>query len=199
MRGPVGDSAAAKRQTLIDVATRLFAERGFGETSMSQIARAASVSKGTMYHYFESKDDLLYCIYHPLLEMQRERLAEIVQRSDPIEQRVRDAAHDVVLTSVATLSAMTVFFQSAHLLQPEKGDLVNAERRKYHDTFVALVAEGQETGAFRQDVSANIVVHGFFGSVHHLIRWYDEAGPMSPDEIAATLSLLLVASIEAKH
>ena len=52
---------------LLAVATRMFAEKGFGNTSVQEIVEAAGVTKGAMYHYFGSKDDLLYEIYHRLL------------------------------------------------------------------------------------------------------------------------------------
>ena len=63
-------------ERLLAVATRLFAEKGFEGTSVQEIVAAAGVTKGAMYHYFASKDDLLYEIYHRLLVMQTNRLQQ---------------------------------------------------------------------------------------------------------------------------
>ena len=61
-------------ERLVQVASRLFADRGFEGTSVQEIVEAASVTKGAMYHYFGSKDDLLYEIYGRVLRMQMEQL-----------------------------------------------------------------------------------------------------------------------------
>ncbi len=62
------------------VSVELFAEYGYAQTSVQQIVDAAGVTKGALYHYFKSKDDLLFDIYDRLLSLQREHLDEIVAR-----------------------------------------------------------------------------------------------------------------------
>jgi AcrR family transcriptional regulator len=52
---------------LLEAAVSLFAEKGFDATSVQEIVERAQVTKGAMYHYFRSKDDLLYAIYHGLI------------------------------------------------------------------------------------------------------------------------------------
>src|SRR5439155_7896810 len=64
----------AVRRRLVEAATRLFAEKGYEGASVSEIVAAAGVTKGSMYHYFQAKDDLLFEIYHRLLAMQQDRL-----------------------------------------------------------------------------------------------------------------------------
>ncbi len=62
------------------VSVELFAQHGYAQTSVQQIVDAAGVTKGALYHYFKSKDDLLFDIYDRLLSLQREHLDEIVAR-----------------------------------------------------------------------------------------------------------------------
>ena len=62
---------------LLAEATRLFAERGYEGTSVSEIVRAAGVTKGAMYHHFAAKDDLLYEIYHQVIGAQLAGLERI--------------------------------------------------------------------------------------------------------------------------
>ncbi|MCR2827976.1 TetR/AcrR family transcriptional regulator, partial [Microbacterium sp. zg.Y909] len=73
-----------KQTNVADAVTRaavdLFAVQGYANTSVQQIVEAAGVTKGAMYHYFESKDDLLFGIYDRLLTLQKARLDEIVAR-----------------------------------------------------------------------------------------------------------------------
>ncbi|GAA3441594.1 TetR/AcrR family transcriptional regulator [Planomonospora venezuelensis] len=183
------------RQRLLSEATRLFAERGFESTSVQEIVTAAGVTKGAMYHYFDSKDDLLHEIYARLLRMQMERLNHFAGAGGPVAERLHAAAADVVRTSAENLDDSKIFFRSMHLLAPDTRKVVRAERRVYHERFRGLVTEGQREGVFRADVPADIVVDFFFGSVHHLGTWYSPEGPLSGTELGAHFADLLLHSL----
>lgn len=183
------------RQRLLTEATRLFAERGFEGASVQEIVTAAGVTKGAMYHYFGSKDDLLHEIYARLLRMQLSRLTEIADGPGPVAERLRRAAADVVETTAQNLDDSTVFFRSMHLLAPDRQRTVRAERRRYHERFLALVKEGQREGVFRADLPAEIAVDYFFGSVHHLGSWYRAAGPLTGAQVGAHFAELLLTSL----
>jgi AcrR family transcriptional regulator len=177
---------------LLAEATRLFAEKGFNGTSVQEIVESAGVTKGAMYHYFSSKDELLFEIYHRLLGMQMSRLERIADGTGSAEERLHGAAVDVLETSFRHLDELTVFFRSLNLLPAEKRKTVRAERRLYHERFRSLIEEGQREGAFRPDVPADIVVQYFFGSVHQVSTWYHPDGPMSVETISEYyVSLLL--------
>ncbi len=75
--GPEGQARPPVKERLLNVATRLFARHGFEGTSVQDIVDAAGVTKGAMYHYYGSKDDLLYEVYHQVLTMQTSHLDEI--------------------------------------------------------------------------------------------------------------------------
>ena len=182
-------------QRLLAAATRLFAEQGYDRTSVQEIVEAAGVTKGALYHYFGSKDDLLHEIYARVLRLQTERLDTIAARSTPVPERLAEAAADVVVTSIQNLDDTKIFFRSMHQLSPGKQKAVRAERRRYHETFRALIEEGRRDGFFRADLRPDLVVDFFFGSVHHLGTWYRADGPLSADQVAAEFSDLLLHSV----
>ncbi|WP_067173123.1 TetR/AcrR family transcriptional regulator [Microtetraspora niveoalba] len=183
------------RHRLLAEATRLFAERGFESTSVQEIVTAAGVTKGAMYHYFASKDDLLHEIYGRVLRMQMERLTAFSEGDGPIPERLHAAAVDVVVTTVENLDDSKIFFRSMHQLAPDTRKTVRAERRRYHELFRDLVAEGQRAGVFRADIPAEMVVDFFFGSVHHLGTWYHPDGALSGAEVGRHFADLLLASL----
>jgi AcrR family transcriptional regulator len=179
-------------QRLLRIASRLFAERGFESTSVQEIVAAAGVTKGAMYHYYASKDDLLVQIYHRMLEMQTERLNAIADGPEPVVDRLREAAADVVVTTLDNLDDAVVFFRSMHLLAPDKQAEVRAERRQYHERFRGLIERGQAEGVLRSDVSADIATHNYFGGVHHLGSWFQADGSMSPRDVGDAFADLLL-------
>ncbi|WUH65858.1 TetR/AcrR family transcriptional regulator [Streptomyces sp. NBC_00440] len=182
-------------QRLLAAATRLFAERGYDRTSVQEIVEAAGVTKGALYHYFGSKEDLLQEVYSRLLRLQQERLDAFADSDAPVEQRLREAAADVVVTTIENLDDASIFFRSMHQLSPEKNKQVRLERRRYHERFRALVEEGQRIGVFSKAVSADLVVDYHFGSVHHLSTWYRPDGPLTPRELAEQLADLLLRAL----
>ncbi|MFI8905278.1 TetR/AcrR family transcriptional regulator [Streptomyces albidoflavus] len=191
---PEGDGTPVPRR-LLAAATRLFADQGYDRTSVQEIVEAAGVTKGALYHYFGSKEDLLQEVYARLLRLQQERLDMYAGSQDPVEERLRAAAADVVVTTIENLDDASIFFRSMHQLSPEKNKQVRAERRRYHERFRALVEEGQQAGVFTRDIPADLVVDYHFGSVHHLSTWYRPDGPLTPQQVATHLADLLLRAL----
>lgn len=162
---------------------------------MQEIVAAAGVTKGAMYHYFSSKDDLLYEIYHRLLGMQTERLTAIAAGPGTAEQRVRAAAADVVESTLTSIDEAIVSFRSIHMLPQPRRAQVRMERRRYHERFRALVEEGQRAGAFRKDVPADLAVHFFFGAVNQLGTWYHRDGELKSQQIAEHYAEMFLAAL----
>jgi AcrR family transcriptional regulator len=190
------NTASGVDDKLLAEATRLFAKQGFDRTSVQEIVEAAGVTKGAMYHYFGSKDDLLHEIYARVLRDQTDRLEKFAASEAPAPDRVRAAAADVVVTTIENLDDFKIFTQSMHHLSPAKQRSVRAERRRYHERFRSLVEEGQQNGDFRTDVPADLVVDYFFGSVHHLGVWYRRNGRLAPSQIADHYADLLLTSLK---
>ena len=144
--------------SVVDDITRaavdLFSTQGYANTSVQQIVEAAGVTKGAMYHYFESKDDLLFSVYERMLSLQTSHLEEIVGRGTPTAQTLHDVCVDVIETSIDFLPEGTVFFRSVHMLSEPRQKEVTRRRRQYHDVFAGLIERGQEEGLYRTDIPA---------------------------------------------
>ncbi|MFE5292334.1 TetR/AcrR family transcriptional regulator [Isoptericola sp. NPDC056618] len=173
----------------------LFATQGYATTSVQQIVEAAGVTKGAMYHYFQSKDDLLFAIYDRMLALQKAHLDQIVASGGPVEDVVRAVCVDVVETSIDFLPEGTVFFRSMHMLTEPRLKEVTQRRREYHDEFAALLRRGQDEGVFRTDVPRPLLVAHFFSDVHYLSHWYSPEGPETKSEVAEQLTGLFLRGI----
>ncbi len=193
--GTTDGGARPVPQRLLAAATRLFADQGYDRTSVQEIVEAAGVTKGALYHYFGSKDDLLHEVYGRVLRLQQERLDAFACADAPVERRLREAAADVVVTTIENLDDTKIFFRSMHHLGPEKHKQVRAERRRYHERFRALVEEGQRVGVFSAATPADLVVDYHFGSVHHLANWYRPDGALAAAQVADHLADLLLRAL----
>ncbi|MGR6320478.1 TetR/AcrR family transcriptional regulator [Micromonospora soli] len=199
--GPVGGRRRAPRgsarQRVVAAATELFARRGYDATSVQEIVATAEVTKGALYHWFGSKSELLTSIYRDLLAEQTQRLREIAQGAGPVEERIRAAARDVVGHTAEHLDELTVWARSAHLLDDEHAQATRRERRRYHELFRDLVAEGQRAGAVRTDVSATVITHTFLSALGNIHTWFHPSGPLSFAEVGEQLVALFVSGLRA--
>jgi AcrR family transcriptional regulator len=183
------------QESVISAAVELFARHGFGSTSVQQVVEVAGVTKGAMYHYFRSKDDLLFAIYEQLLTMQSEHLRAIIARDLSTAEKLRAACVDVIETSVDSLQELTVFFQSAHLLSEDRRKEVTQRRRAYNDEFAAIIETGQREGIYRTDIPRAVLIAHFFSDVHYLSNWFSPDGPEDKTLVAEQLTDLFIRSI----
>jgi len=180
---------------LVAVATHLFATQGYERTTVQEVVVGAGVTKGAMYHYFTSKDDLLHEIYHRILAMQLDRLRAVASSEGSIDARLREAAVDVIATTVDNFDDLTVVARCLHLLAPPQQQAVRAERRRYHEAFRDMIIEGQRAAVFAPNVDADLVVDFFFGAVHHLPAWFRRDGRLTGREVGEAYADLLLRAL----
>ena len=187
--------------SVVDDITRaavdLFSTQGYANTSVQQIVEAAGVTKGAMYHYFESKDDLLFSVYERMLSLQTEHLEDIVGRGTSTAQTLHDVCVDVVETSIDFLPEGTVFFRSVHMLSEPRQKEVTRRRRQYHDVFAGLIERGQDEGLYRTDIPTAVLVAHFFSDIHYLSTWYSPEGAEDKVLLAQQLTDLFLVAIKA--
>ena len=185
-----------RKDQLLDCAATLFAERGYAETRVLDIVRAAGVAKGLFYWYFENKEAL----FRELVEQNRHRLrraqaAAIDADAEPLLQ-IRQGAD----ASVRFMSKYAHFFA---LLEVENSDLAFAEERRkgteIHTRDVARVLRiGIADGTIR-DEDPELLAHSVVGSVGYYGHLHRTGRVALPDEeLASFVGRLIVCSL-ASH
>lgn len=185
-----------RKEQLLDCAAVLFAERGYAETRVLDIVRAAGVAKGLFYWYFENKEAL----FRELVEQNRLRLrraqgAAIAADAEPLLQ-LRQGGE----ASVRFMATYAHFFA---LLEVENLERTFAdERRKgteVHATDVArLIQTGIDDGTIR-DENPELLAYGVVGTVGYYGHFHRTGRmPIPIDELAAFVGRLVVCSL-ASH
>jgi AcrR family transcriptional regulator len=180
------------RDRIVAAATDLFARQGYEATTTRQIVEAAQVTKGALYHWFSSKEELLTSIYRELLAEQTERLEAIADDDGPADVRLHRAVTDLFAHMDDHAEALTVWARSMHLVAGEHAAAVRAERRRYQHLFQDLVEEGQKTGVFREDVQASVITNTFLSSVVQIHRWFRAEGPLTRRELGTQMVSLFL-------
>ena len=159
---------APKRDAILRAAIDVFAGRGFFNAQVADVARAAGVAAGTVYLYFESKDDLLVSIFERTM---RDAIADgraaVAPVRDPVEQ-LRTVAR-VHLDRMGRDRSLAIVFQ-VELRQSTKfmERLSSTLLREYLGIIRTIIVEGQKSGAFRKDLNATLAAKLFFGGLDEM-------------------------------
>ncbi|WP_243708268.1 TetR/AcrR family transcriptional regulator [Actinomadura sp. GC306] len=191
---PVRSSAVERR--ILAAALRLFAERGFDGTSVQNIVAAAEVTKGALYHYFDSKDDLLYEIYHSLIARQLADLGGVLARGLPPREAVRAVLAGLIRSTAEHIDEAKVFSREMHRLDGVRMRSVRADRRRYHVTFRGLVEKGQREGVFSSATPAETVTIVALGMVNQMPSWYRADGPKPAARLADEVAEFILAALD---
>jgi AcrR family transcriptional regulator len=175
--------------SLLDVAVRVFNERGYDGTSMEDLAQAAGISKSSFYHHVEGKEALLAAACDRALS------AWTAIREEPAAQEGRAVdrlEHVLRLTTEALLGELpyvTLLLRVRGNTATEKRAL---EQRRDFDRFTAgLVTEAIADGDLRDDIDPTLATKLAFGLVNSLIEWYQPGRAPAPEVVEATVSVLL--------
>ena len=159
---------ADKRDLILRAATRVFAQNGFFQSQVADVARVAGVAAGTVYLYFKGKDDLLVSIFEKSMEeVIAEGRAAVADVADPAE-RLRRIAH-LHLGRLGRDKHLAVVFQ-VELRQSVK--FMERFSATFLQDYLKLIresiADGQASGTFRQDISATTATKMFFGALDEM-------------------------------
>jgi len=184
---------------LLSCAARLFAAKGYDATSLQDVVEAAGLSKGALYYYYASKDELLYQIHHRFLTYELEQADRIVaQNLDP-----RETLRRLIVAHVAAVAKFqnefTVSYRDMHRLGPEHGAAVKDLRERLHWIFRRTIIRGQDEGSFRRDVPAFLQAFAVLGMCNLMFSWYRPEGSLSPEQIGGYLAEVAIGGLEAPN
>jgi len=167
--------------SLTDIALRVFAERGYDGASMDDVARAAGITKASIYHHVSGKEALLERGLGRALDALFAILDEPGARDGRAIDRMRYIVERVAATTMNVLPELTVLFR-VHGASRSERDAV--ERRRAFDRVVTgIIAEAQRDGDIRADVDARLAARLVFGMSNSVVEWY-RSGSLSRDAIA---------------
>ena len=172
-----------KRTRILDAAIRVFAERGYHEARVGDIAEDAGVAHGLLYHYFASKDDVLRTIFVENWGQLIARFRAVEGADEPAGEKLEGIAKSLLQTwrnDPALVTVMVREVARSHQLQ----DRVD-EVREAFAIVQRIVEEGQAEGVFRRDVDARLASWLFYGGLEEVLTgWVLGQLPDSEDDVA---------------
>jgi TetR/AcrR family transcriptional regulator, cholesterol catabolism regulator len=174
-------------------AARVFAAKGYDQTSVPQLAGELGLAAGSLYHYFGGKEQLLIAICNELMEPLLARVADLESEALEPADHLRALVRIWVRHVVEHRDHMLVFQQERHVI--DHGDQwrqVRADRKRFETLADAALAAIQTTGAARF-TDRRLALSALLGMVNHTAQWFRPRGRLSPEQIADGYVDLLLA------
>jgi TetR/AcrR family transcriptional regulator, cholesterol catabolism regulator len=179
------NSGSERRTELLALAAGMFAERGFVSTTVRDIADAAGILSGSLYHHFDSKESMVDEILRGFLDELFGRYREIVAAGrDP-----RATLREVVIASFECIDrrhAEVAIFQneSKYLTQFDRFGYLSERNAEFRKLWLGLLNNGVGAGVFRADLDAELVYRFIRDTVWVAVRWYQPGGALSARAVA---------------
>jgi TetR/AcrR family transcriptional regulator, cholesterol catabolism regulator len=191
MTRPVDPDRPAVEAKILLAAARLFAERGYGATSVDDIAREVRLHKSSLYHYIRGKRQLLFEALCQSLEIALQPLEAIAESDAPPYERLRRAVEAVVADMIDRPYSAAVFLRDRRFLTKPQVRHYIAMRDRYEAILRELIEEAVKRDGCTP-LDASIATKALLGMCNWLVQWYSSARRLSAAEIANEYSTLFV-------
>src|ERR1700728_5083800 len=167
------------RQEILRTAARLFQQQGYDATSMNDVAAALKLSKGGLYHHFQSKDEILFEIMNHAMEITQELVMAPVRRIVGPEERLRALIrlHIEVVLSPRDRE-ITVMLHENHPLPPSLRKRINTRKKDYIHFLESLMAEVQRSRHAKGKVGPHAAAFALLGMINWIYQWHKPEGQL---------------------
>lgn len=186
-----------KRRSILNIAAEVFAERGMEKASMSQIAARGQISKALLYHYYPSKDAVIFAIIFTHLQELDAAIAAAEDFSLPPQERLRQLIGTVLDNYRGADNRHKVQFNATATLPEElKHEIVALEKRIVH-RFTAVLREINPSLDKPERPLLTPVTMSVFGILNWAYMWFKDDKYLTREDYADMVSRLLLGGITA--
>lgn len=188
------DMRLARKNQILDAAMVVFARLGLHEARMDDIVQASGLSKGALYWYFKSKEEIILAISQRLFSTDIEQLAGMLEVEGTVSERLLQLMHSRAqgLQEMSSVIAILFEFYAAALHQDEVRQLIKGYFQGFQELLVALIQQGIDRGEFRpaNAVEVAIALDSLFEGL--VVRWLIDPQAVQWDtQIDTSLQMIL--------
>ena len=188
-----------RRGELLELAAAMFAERGLRATTVRDIADAAGILSGSLYHHFASKEEMVDEVLRGFLDWLFERYQHIVDTEPNPLERFKGlfmASFD----AIEDRHAQVVIYQdeAKRLSSRPRFSYVEDLNRKQRQMWVDVLRQGIKEGYFRPDLDVDLVYRFIRDTTWVSVRWYQPGGPLTAEQVGRQYLSIVLGGITAE-
>jgi len=182
---------------IVSAAAKVFRTKGYHAATVRDIAEEVGILKGSLYHHFASKEELLYLVVkEPIAQMYR-AIAEIAAADLAATEKLRRAISAHLEAFDRHYPHLFVYLREREAVKRRFREMIGFSPKEYYRCWQQILREGVENGEFRSDFDIQVTSYGLLGMLNWSCEWYDPQGRLSIQEVAEEFTVLALAGLAA--
>lgn len=175
--------ADGRRSAIVETAADLIQERGYHSNSMEEIAESVGLRKPTLYHYFKSKDEILFEIHNEMIDLILARQdARLSQDSTSRALLLNALMKDIIELMESHPAHLRTFFEHHRELPDRYRQIISEKGMRFRGHLMASLEDGIAAEEFR-DVDVELVALAVLGMCNWTYQWLDAGGERSTTDV----------------
>jgi AcrR family transcriptional regulator len=184
---------------IVSAAAKVFRTKGYHAATVRDIAEEVGILKGSLYHHFASKEELLYLVVkEPIAQMYR-AIAEIAAADLAATEKLRRAISAHLEAFDRHYPHLFVYLREREAVKRRFREMIGFSPKEYYRCWQQILQEGAENGEFRSDFDIQVTSYGLLGMLNWSCEWYDPQGRLTIKEVAEEFTALALAGIAANN
>ena len=176
------ERAEEKRRNILRISAEIFREKGYQGTTIEEIATRLKLTKGSIYYYVSSKEDLLYQCHEMIAETSIKQLQEIIDSDVSTKEKMINAIKSHIEYICSENSMFHLIERPSEISSPEIQKKIKEQRDRYERLFQNLIEEGVKSKLFIES-DPKMMRLLILGALNTMARWYSPTGEKSTDEL----------------
>ena len=188
------ERAAERRLNILKAAVKLFGEKGYHDATLEEIARELKYTKGSIYYYISSKQDLLFQCHDLAMNLLLDNINKIKDSGLPPEIMLKEVIKGHIETLISEFNLIIVTLSNDYELEEKYSEIIIGKRDLYEKFISDIIRQGIKSGVFRE-IPVKVVINLIMGASNWVGRWYSDEGSMTLQEIGQFYADYLVAPL----
>lgn len=187
-----------ERRALIQrAAADLLSRHGYAGTTMTDIAQAAGLQKGSLYHFYTSKSELVYDLFKIALSVPQDKFDQITAADKGSTDKLVALIQALVDSNDSILPLMIAYTREdlGVILEMDRRRELASLQRRFENTWEDVIRQGIESGEFSSELDEKIVAFGIIGMINWMYKWYSPNGRVPAPVIARTFASIVTRGI----
>ena len=187
-------AADARRHSVLAAAAKVFAEKGYWETSVDDIATQLDLTKGTIYYYFSSKSELYLEIQLSAVKQAIGSVENIVRHGEGPTTTLRKIVAAQVRETLSGLNQYAVLLHDPYVLSGDAFQTLRNAQREYERLITEVIESGMQSGEFRPGIP-KLTAFTILRATMGVAKWYRPSGAWSPDQVVESMTDQLLGGV----